>query len=256
MRYIHAMARRRTVWVSAMVAGMVGAAAAKPSPQRLVGVKLEGPAKSLAASCAALPSCGERDLIAELPAHPDCGAVASGFHHGLASGSGEVWIAPVTCAKPEDIHLDEQQFHVFVRHGDTWWHGGVLEQTAVTRNNWDQLRVSWSERDGGNRVVAVVEVTHTAMDCMRQQEVDHIETYDLVVDPRAATPIAYPALAVGDRVAISQAADPDDNCVTTKPSSMKLTERWIGSDQIELSGTGATGSAAGPRTGMWQLVAP
>jgi hypothetical protein len=40
-------------------------------------------------------------------------------------------------------------------------------------------------------------------------------------------------------------------------STTALTERWVGSDRVELSGDDrATGSAAGPHAGAYQLVAP
>jgi hypothetical protein len=243
--------------VLAVFAGLVGSAAAKPDAQRLVGVKLQGPAKSLAASCAAAPACGQVDMAGTRPKKPDCAAVDQGDLHHAVGSNAEVWIAPVGCAVPDGIHATEREYHVFVRRGDTWWRGDVLQSTEERHTDFDDLQVTWDDRDG--RVVARVEVTHNSYECFRARSVENQTTYDLMVDPRAATPVVYPKLAVGAHFGPGPGDDNADmpDCPKTEVSTTALTERWVGSDRVELSGDDrATGSAAGPHAGAYQLVAP
>ena len=239
--------------------------ASPDAPPAFVGVditplKMVGPAKTLAASCATITPCGNTAPADSnkriLPKNPDCSLVLEETQDAMAVndkgqpqklkhavGDAEVRIGAVACAIPEGLRFDAQKYYAFVKRADGWWHsdGPLFSYDFNNKYCGASMLVRWNAQP--NRTFAGVAASISCLECRKNANATHTREMMIRFEPQRAQPVVFPIVEVGSRLVFERMFDKPDpgdtdleNCPKNSKNHTSLTETWSGEDELTLTG--------------------
>jgi hypothetical protein len=213
---------------------------------------MQGPYKTLLASCKAVPPCGSTDFdVAGMtadpskPGPPNCDVFADSQYvdenamdaklsHKTADG--ELRIGSAGCPVPKGLRYSQRIYFAFVKRADGWWRSAPL----FTYNYNDKycggsMVVRWNEQTG--RTFAGIAATLGCLACNKNGNQE--STVELMVrfEPGTTSPIVFPPLPVGERDTVKpdDALDPQIDCKASK-MAVEMKESWSSDDDLVLTG--------------------